>query len=113
MSSHNILLDVLNVNKLRLNINIQPIYYNRYQFLVGNGKIIGLDSIIGLRRNQNQNDSIMVVVDELSKEAHFILVKTTHKAANIVEIFMKQIFRLHGISKVIISNRDSKFTGNF
>ena len=55
----------------------------------------------------------MVVVDKLSKEAHFIPVKTTHKDANIAEIFMKQIFRLHGNPKVIISDRDSKFTGNF
>ena len=55
----------------------------------------------------------MVVVDKLSKEAHFIPVKTTYKAANIADIFMKQIFRLHGILKVIISYRDPKFTGNF
>ena len=55
----------------------------------------------------------MVVVDKLSKEAHFIHVKTTHKDANIVDIFMKEIFRLHGILKVIISDRDPKFTGNF
>ena len=55
----------------------------------------------------------MVVVEKLSKEAHFIPVKTTHKAANIAKIFMKQIFRLHGIPKVIISDRDPKFTGNF
>ena len=55
----------------------------------------------------------MVVVEQLSKEAHFIPVKTTHKAANIAEIFMKRIFCFHGISKVIIYDRDSKFTGNF
>ena len=48
----------------------------------------------------------MVVVDKLSKEAHFIPVKTTHMAADIAEIFMKQIFRLHGILKVIVSDRD-------
>ena len=53
----------------------------------------------------------MVVVDNLSKEDHFIPVKTTHKAANIAEIFMKQIFHLHGIPKVIIFDRDPKFTG--
>ena len=56
---------------------------------------------------------MMVVVDKLSKAAHFIHVKTTYKAANIADIFLKQIFRLHGIPKVIISNRDPKFTGNF
>ena len=55
----------------------------------------------------------MVVVDKLSKEAHFIPVKTTYKAANIADIFLKQIFRLHGVPKVIISDRDHKFTGNF
>ena len=65
-----------------------------------------------LPRNQNLNDSIMVVVDKLSKEAQFIPVKTTYKAANIADIFLKQIFRLHKIPKVIISDRDPKFTGN-
>ena len=55
----------------------------------------------------------MVVVDKLSKEANFIPVKTTYKDANIADIFMKQIFLLHGIPKVIISDRDPKFTGNF
>ena len=76
-------------------------------------EIISLEFIIGLPRNQNLNDSIMVVVDKLSKEAHFILVKTTYKDVNITNIFLKQIFRLHGIPKVIISDRDPKFTGNF
>ena len=55
----------------------------------------------------------MVVVDKLSKEAHFIPVKTIYKATNIVDIFLKQIFLLHGIPKVIISDRDPKFTGIF
>ena len=59
-------------------------------------EIISLDFITGLPRNQNQNDSLMVVVDKISKAAHFIPVKTTHKATNIAKIFMKQIFRLHG-----------------
>ena len=55
----------------------------------------------------------MIIVDKVSKIAQFIPVKTTYKAANIVDIFMKQIFRLHGIPKVIISDKDPKFTGNF
>ena len=67
---------------------------------------------MGLPRNQNLNDSIMVVVNKLSKETHFIPVKTTYKAANIADIFLKQIFRLDGIPKVIISDRDPKFTSN-
>ena len=55
----------------------------------------------------------MVVVDKLSKAPHFIPVKTTYKAANIADIFMKQIFCLHGIPKVIISDKDPKFTSDF
>ena len=54
----------------------------------------------------------MVVVDKLSKEAHFIPIKTTYKAANIADIFMKENFHLHGIPKMIIFDRDPKFTGN-
>ena len=50
---------------------------------------ISLDFITGLPRNQNKNDSIMVVVDKLSKETHFIPVKTTYKDANIDDIFLK------------------------
>ena len=76
-------------------------------------EVIILDFITGLPKNQKQNDSIMIVQDKLSKVAHFIHVKTTYKAANIVDMFMKEIFRLHGISKVKISNRDPKFYGNF
>ena len=55
----------------------------------------------------------MVVVDKLSKYAHFILVKSTHKVANIAEIFLKEIFRLHGVPKIVIYDKDVKFTSNF
>jgi hypothetical protein len=74
---------------------------------------ISLDFIIGLPKTQKQNDSIMVVIDKLSKSAHFIPVKSTFKAINIAEIFMKEIFRLHGIPKMVISDRDVKFTSTF
>ena len=55
----------------------------------------------------------MVVVDKLSKEAHFIPVKITYKVANIVDLFLKQTFHLHGIPKVIISNRDPSLRASF
>jgi hypothetical protein len=74
---------------------------------------ISLEFITGLPKTQKQNDSIMVVIDKLSKSAHFIPVKSTFKAINIAEIFMKEIFRLHGIPKMVISDRDVKFTSAF
>ena len=52
-------------------------------------------------------------MEKVCKEIHFIPVKTSHKLANIADTFMKEIFCLHGIPKVIISNRDPKFIGNF
>ena len=55
----------------------------------------------------------MVVVDEISKATHFISVKSTHKTSDILNIFMKEIFRLHGLRKAIVSDRDAKFTANF
>ena len=61
----------------------------------------------------NKHDFIMVVVDKLTKETHFIPVKTTHKATNFVEIYMKEVARLHGVPKEIVSDRDPKFTSNF
>ena len=56
-------------------------------------EIISLDFITELPKNQKKNDYVMVVVDKHSKETHFIPVKTTYKVANLVDIFMKEIFR--------------------
>jgi hypothetical protein len=55
----------------------------------------------------------MVVVDKLTKVAHFIPVKTTHKTTNIEKIYMKEVVGLHGFPKEIISDKDLKFTSNF
>jgi hypothetical protein len=55
----------------------------------------------------------MVVIDKVSKSGHFIPVKYTYKSINIVEIFMKEIFRLYGIPKKVILDRDVKFTFTF
>ena len=72
-----------------------------------------MDFRTGLPKTQKHNDSIMVVIDKLSNSTHFIPIKYTFKAINIAEIFMKEIFRLHGIPKMVISNRDVKFTSVF
>jgi hypothetical protein len=55
----------------------------------------------------------MVVVDKLTKAAHFIPFKLTQKEVNIVDVYMKEIARLHGIPKIIVSDRDPKFTSKF
>ena len=65
-------------------------------------EVISMDFITGLPKIKKQNDSIFVVIDKLSKAAHFIPVKLTYKAVNIADIFLKDIFRLHGMPKEII-----------
>jgi hypothetical protein len=75
-------------------------------------EVITMDFITGLPKMNKQHDSIMVVVDKLTKAAHFVPMKTTHTVANIAEIFMKEIDRLHGIPRTIVSDRDTKFTSN-
>ena len=76
-------------------------------------EVISMDFITGLPMTWRQHDSIMVVVDKLTKAAHFIPVKSTHQTDDIAKIFMKEIFKLHGFSKAIVSDRDVKFTSNF
>eukprot|EP00253_Pinus_taeda_P011808 PITA_11808 len=76
-------------------------------------EIISMDFITGFPRTKKNNDSIMVVVDKLSKATHFIPVQSTYKAVQIAHIFMQNVFKLHGLSKVIISDRDVKFTSAF
>jgi hypothetical protein len=55
----------------------------------------------------------MVVVEKLSKEAHFRPIKSTFKTINVANIFIKEFFKLHGLPKTIISNKDAKFTSSF
>jgi len=52
-------------------------------------EVVTIDFITKLPRSRRQHDSIMVVVDKLTKAAHFVPVKSTHKATNIAEIYMK------------------------
>jgi hypothetical protein len=76
-------------------------------------EIISMDFITGLPKTIKQHDAIMVVVDKLSKETHFIPIKSTFKSIDVANVFMKEIFRLHGFPKTIISDRDAKFTSSF
>jgi IS30 family transposase len=74
---------------------------------------IGMDFIVGLPRTQNGYDSIWVIVDMLTKVAHFILVKTTYSRAQLVELYMSRIVCLHGVPKKIVSDRGTQFTSRF
>jgi hypothetical protein len=72
-----------------------------------------MDFIIGFPRIIKQHYVIMVLVDKLSKESHFISIKSTFKSIYVANIFIKEIFILHGFPVTIIADRDSKFTSSF
>jgi transposase InsO family protein len=74
---------------------------------------IAMDVIVGLSRTQLGYDSIWVIVDGLTKVAHFIPVKTTYSRPQLAELYMSRIVCLHGVPKKIVSDRGTQFTSKF
>jgi hypothetical protein len=69
---------------------------------------ISMDFITGLPRVQGR-DCIFVVVDRLTKFAHFFAIPTDYKAIQVAELFFREVFRLHGLPRQIVSDRDGRF----
>jgi hypothetical protein len=61
-------------------------------------EVVTMDFITKLPKTRKQHDSIMVVVDNLTKSSHFIPMKLTHKATSVVDIYMREISRLQGVT---------------
>jgi hypothetical protein len=72
-----------------------------------------MDFIVGLPNTSQHHDSIRVIVDRLTKIAHFILVHTTYKANKYVEVYLDRIVCLHRVPKTIISDRGAQFIARF
>jgi hypothetical protein len=74
---------------------------------------ISMDFIIGLPNTSQRHESIWVIVDRLTKTAHFLPVRTTYNAKKYAEIYLDQIIRLHGVPKTIISDHGAQFIARF
>lgn len=73
---------------------------------------VSMDFIEGLPRSCNA-DCILVVVDKLSKYAHFIPMVHPFSALKVANLFLDHVYRLHGMPSAIITDRDKIFTSNF
>lgn len=76
-------------------------------------EFIAMDFITKLPRTSSGYDTIWVVVDRLTKSAHFLAIKETDKMEKLAKTYLKEIVRLHGVPISIISDRDSRFTSRF
>ena len=67
----------------------------------------------GFPLTQQKHDSVWVIVNNLTKSAHFLPVKMDYSMDRLAELYVKEIVRLHGILFSIVLNRDLCFTSRF
>ena len=74
---------------------------------------INMDFVIGLPPSRRHHDSIWVVVDRLTKSAHFLPVHTSYTAEDYARLYIRELVRLHGVPLSIISDRGTQFNLQF
>ena len=71
---------------------------------------IVMDFVTHLPRTFRGHDTIWVIVDQLTKSAHFLVMNLRMSMAKLVQLYIKEIVRMHGVPSSIVSHRDSQFT---
>ncbi|GJW19242.1 putative reverse transcriptase domain-containing protein [Tanacetum coccineum] len=74
---------------------------------------IAMDFITKLPRSSSGHDAIWVIVDRLTKSAHFLAIREDYSMENLARLYIDEIVARHGVPTSIISNRDGRFTSRF
>ena len=74
---------------------------------------ITMDFVSGFPLTQQKHDSVLVIVDRLTKSAHFIPVRIDYSMDRLAELYVDEIVRLHGVPLSIVLDRDPRFTSRF
>ena len=72
-----------------------------------------MNFVTSLPNTPRGNDTIWVIVDRLTKSAHFLPINIGFPVAQLEEIYIKEIVRLHGVPSSIVSDRDPRFISRF
>ena len=88
----------------RLRGKLQPLSIPEWKW-----ENITMDFVLGLPKSLGGNDAVWVIIDRLTKSAHFLPIQTTFTLDKLVSLYVKEIFRLHGVPISIVSDRDISF----
>jgi len=88
--------------------NLQPL-----EIPVWKWDSISMDFVTHLPRTFRGHDTIWVIVDRLTKSAHFLAMNLRMSMAKLAQLYIKEIVRLHGVPSSIVSDRDPRFTSRF
>ncbi|KAK8659969.1 hypothetical protein V6N13_030159 [Hibiscus sabdariffa] len=87
---------------------LQPLKFPQWKW-----ERIMMDFVSGLSITPRKNDAVWVIMDRLTKSAHFIPVRKNMSSDILAELYIREVIRLHGVPTSIVSDKDPKFTSRF
>ena len=87
---------------------LQPLFILEWKW-----EHITMDFVTGLPRTLGGNNAIWVIVDRLTKSAHFLPMKVNFSMNHLASLYIKEIVRMHGVLASVVSDRDPRFTSKF
>ena len=72
-----------------------------------------MDFVTHLPRTSRRHDAMWVIVDQLTKSAHFLALRITFTLEKLCRLYIREIVQLHGVPMSIVSDRDPRFTTHF